>query len=245
MILLLTLVAWADPWVVAHRGGTGLGPENRLQTFAKALELGVDALELDIHQSSDGGLVVIHDLTLDRTFGVSGRVDRMTLKQLKALGVPTLQQVVDLVGGRAALVVEIKQPKDGTHHQGIEKRLIALLKKNDILESTVVISFYADSLKVLHKLEPALATGYLFGGTALRPNELKRELGVSYAGPHYKLATAEYIRECHQAGLKVSTWTVNDTGAMRALVSSGVDCITTNHPDQLLKLLRPEPAQTR
>ena len=121
LFLLLAVAALARPWVVAHRGGSALGPENSLELFQKALELGVDAIELDIHQSADGHLMVIHDISLKRTHGVDKRVDELDLAALQGYGVPTLQEAIDLVDGRCVLVVEVKHPK-GSRHQGIERR---------------------------------------------------------------------------------------------------------------------------
>jgi glycerophosphoryl diester phosphodiesterase len=241
-LLLLSSSVWAKPWVVAHRGGVGLGPENRLQTFEKAVALGVDAIELDIHQSQDGHLMVIHDNTLDRTFGRPGRVDRMTLVELREVGVPTLQDAIDTVAGRCRLVVEIKQPGDGTYHEGIESRLLEMLKKNKLVESSVVISFYPNSLRALRKLDPTVTTGFLYSHPAVTLKKVKEELGVQYIGPHFLLANKALIEQAHSLQLKVSTWTVNEPAAMRQLIESKCDAITTNYPDKLLKELEAVPS---
>ena len=109
IILALCLLSSAssEPLVVAHRGGRNIGPENRLSTITKAIELGVDAIEVDIHQSRDGHLIVAHDLTLDRCFGVAGQINLMTVDELRALGAPTLQEVAQLVDGRCRLVLSL------------------------------------------------------------------------------------------------------------------------------------------
>ena len=231
--------AWATPWVVAHRGGPVLGPENRLETFRKAIDLGVDAIEFDIQQSRDGHLVVLHDITLARTFGHLGRVDQMTLAELQKLGVPTLNQTLKLARRRCRLLVEIKQPPD-SRHKGIENRLMRSLREHKMVDDVVVISFDAESLRRLHKLEPRLATGYLTVQPTRR--EVARELGVTYLAPHFSGIDATFVQEAHAAGFKVGVWTVNDPAALKAMIDAGCDAITTDRPDLLREILGRAPA---
>jgi glycerophosphoryl diester phosphodiesterase len=217
-----------------------LGPENRLETFRKAIDLGVDAIEFDIHQSRDGHLVVLHDITLARTYdGHVGRVDQMTLAELQKLGVPTLNRTLKLARGRCRLLVEIKQPPD-SRHRGIENRLMQSLREHKMVDDVVVISFDAESLRRMHKLEPRLATGYL----TARPTrqEVARELGVTYLAPHFSGIDATFVHQAHAAGFKVGVWTVNDPAALRAMVDAGCDAITTDRPDLLLEALGRVPA---
>jgi glycerophosphoryl diester phosphodiesterase len=218
--------------VVAHRGGSALGAENSLKLFDKAASLGVDAIELDIHQSLDGHLMVLHDISLKRTHGVPKRVDQLPMKELVELGVPTLQQAIDTVDGRCVLVVEVKHPKK-SRHQGIERRLVQLLEENDLLDSALVISFDSLTVQRLHALEPNLKTGFLFRLPQKSLADIKKELGVSYVCPHYVLATPGFIQEAHSLGLKVNTWTVNEKSVMESLVKSDCDAITSDHPDVL------------
>lgn len=224
----------AQPWVVAHRGGVRLGAENTLQTFARAREVGVDAIELDIHQSRDGALVVIHDETLDRTYAVPGRVGEMTLRELREIGVPTLGEAA-AVAGDCRLFVEIKHPK-GTRYEGIEERLLEVLREHDLLDSAVVISFDATSLKRLRELEPGLATAYLTG-KYVEPARVKAEIGATYYSPHYSKVDEALCAQLREAGLKLSVWTVNDVEAMRAMLKlPGCDAITTDDPARLLEI---------
>ena len=238
LFITLSTTAWAKPWVVAHRGGTALGPENRLQTFQAAVKLGVDALELDIHQSQDGHLVVIHDRSLKRTFGIDKLVDQMTLAELQAVGVPTLQQVVDIASGHCGLVIEVKQPKDGTRHRGIERRVVDFLARNRLTEETIIISFYRDSLVRFHHLEPKLQLGFLFGRPIWSLSQAKSEMGLSYLGPYHKLVTPNFVKKAQKLGLKVNPWTVNEVAQMKKLSELGVDAMTTNHPAELQRLVR-------
>lgn len=231
LCLSLSTLTFARPLVVAHRGGKVLGPENTLATFEKAIALGVDAIELDIHKTSDDGLVVIHDVTLARTFaGHPGRVDQMTLEQAVAAGLPTLKQCLELCKGRCQVFVEIKHPH-GTRHEGIEPLLIQTLQASGMDDQVVVISFDPLSLRLLRELDEKLPLGYLTSGTD------KVEPAANYLSPHYSKIDRAYVEAAHARGLKVSTWTVNDPEAMKAILDLGCDAITTDDPAVLLEIL--------
>jgi glycerophosphoryl diester phosphodiesterase len=227
------------PLAIAHRGGVNIGPENRLVTIKRALVLGVDGVEVDIHQSADGHLMVLHDLTLDRCFGVPGRVDKMTRDELKAVGVPTLEDVVELVNGRCLIFIEIKQPKDGTRHLGFEKRLIDFLRERQLREQVVLISFYPDSIEKVEELAPEFVKGLLLSRHIGDLADYKERLGVEFIGPRYSLITPEVLQETRQLGLKLNPWTVNGPEDLRRFLDMGCAGITTNDPHLLVKLVRP------
>ena len=240
LALCLLSAASSKPLVVAHRGGRNIGSENRLSTITKAIELGVDAIEVDIHQSRDGHLIVAHDLNLDRCFGVAGQINLMTVDELRAIGVPTLQEVAQLVDGRCRLVIEIKHPKDGTRHVGIEKNLAELLSSQSLVESSLVISFYADSIRAFHAFAPKVDAGFLFSTFPRDLVTVKEELGVSYLGPRHSIVTKSFIEQAHRLGLKVNPWTVNGLDGLRRFIGMGCDAITTDDPHLLLGILSPK-----
>ena len=136
---------------VAHRGGAGLAPENTLAAFRAGLEQGADALELDVHLSRDGELVVIHDPILARTTNAAGEVGDMTFAELRQLDaaaryfgppvgrqlIPTLQEVVDLAKGRASLQIEIKVRSDGSRYPGIESKVVETLRQSGMVDDAV------------------------------------------------------------------------------------------------------------
>ncbi|MEW6284510.1 MAG: glycerophosphodiester phosphodiesterase [Candidatus Eremiobacterota bacterium] len=239
LMLLCPAVASARPWVVAHRGAPSLGPENALATFEKACDLGVDAIELDIHQSRDGGLLVIHDDTLDRTYGRPGKVGEMTKSELVEVGVPTLQQALQVIRRRCQVLVEIKHPGD-SRYQGIEERLLEVLRSEGRLQGVVVISFDSTSLRRLHELQPSLVTGWLVG-IPVDPSRARRELGITYLAPHFSLVDQRLVREVRASGLKLGVWTVNREADLRRMVELGCDAITTDEPRRLMELLGPRP----
>jgi glycerophosphoryl diester phosphodiesterase len=142
--------------IVGHRGAKGIAPENTLVGFQVALELGVDMIELDVHLSKDGELVVIHDPRLERTTDGRGLVSAYTLAELKELDaaarfegdtsygvqrIPTLEEVYALVQGRTRINVEIKRTADGERYPGIEGKVVESVRRNDALAYTIISSF--------------------------------------------------------------------------------------------------------
>ncbi|MBN9415394.1 hypothetical protein ABS71_18945 [bacterium SCN 62-11] len=224
------------PLVVAHRGETDHAKENSMEAFRQALAEGAGGVELDIHLTSDGDLAVIHDDTLDRTYGVPGVVREMTSEQLRAAGVPMLSDVLALPDCK--FIIEIKHPHGG-RHVGIEQILIDQLKNTDTENRAVVISFDETSLKTLHALDPELTTGYLYSGKELDPQQTKEELGVTYLGPHFSAVNEEYVEKAHDAGMKVNPWTVNDEKDLKHMLELGVDAITTDNAGDLSMLISP------
>ena len=190
---------------MAHRGGAGLAPENTLAAFRAGLEQAADALELDVHLSRDGELVVIHDAALARTTNEAGEVGEMTLAELRKLDasarlfgrpagrqiIPTLQEVVDLAKGRAALQIEIKVRANGARYPGIEAKVVDTLRHNGMLDSAVVLSFDFPTLEAVKALEKRLPTCALVSraylskvgkrGPAAVAEEIAR-VGAAYGG---------------------------------------------------------------
>lgn len=218
-------VVQAQPLVIAHRGETDHALENSLEAFKAAVDEGAGAVELDIHLTSDNKLVVIHDDTLDRTYGVPGNVSKMTSEQLRALGVPMLDEVLQLPAPK--FLIEIKEPHQG-RHVGIEQVLVDLLHRTGTEDRALVISFDEQALKTVHGLDPSLETGYLYGGKVVDPAQAKQDLGVTWLAPEMSLVNQEFVDKAHALGMKVDTWTVNDAQGLQRMSALGVDGITTD-----------------
>jgi glycerophosphoryl diester phosphodiesterase len=240
--LALTALAWSEPrkgpvkhWLVAHRGGAQLAPENTLAAFKQAIELGSDAYELDIHLTADKDLVVIHDDTLDRTSHKEGVVRQLTLAQLKQAdpSLPSLREALQMARGHCKVLVEIKHPGGGPRHEGIEGVLLRQLGEEKMLDQVVVISFDKESLR---QLRGKVTTGFLYGGS-VDIAAIQQELGVSFVCPHFRLATPALIEQAHDLGMRVNAWTVNEEVDMRRLLEAGCDALTTDRPDRLKLLL--------
>lgn len=245
---------------VAHRGGAGLAPENTLAAFRAALEQGADALELDVHLSRDGELVVIHDAAVARTTNAPGEVGELTLAELRLLDasaryfgppvdrqvIPTLQEVVDLARGRVSLQIEIKMRSDGSPYPDIESRVVETVRRNDLVDDTVILSLDFSTLKSVRLLEPRLKTcaliskGYLQQVGRRGPAAVAEEmsaLGVDSVGVEKTWLSQPLYRELRSRGLGVGVWTVNNAEEMRRFASMGVDFVTSDRPDLLRQAL--------
>jgi glycerophosphoryl diester phosphodiesterase len=230
--------------VIGHRGAMGCAPENTLASFEKGLELGADVLELDVHLSRDGHVVVIHDGDVSRTTDGTGRVGDMTLDQLKSLDagswfgasfrgqqVPTLKEVLDWARTRISLAIEIKG--DPTPDARLTQAVVTSVREAGMIGQVMLISFHHDTVKEAKALEPRLATGILFVGSLVDTVGAARAANADSVRPKWDCWTAEKVREVHSASLTASTWNADDEGLIEFLVGLGVDSIGANHPDRL------------
>lgn len=239
--------------VAAHRGGAALWPENSLLAFRNALGLGVDAVETDVHLTSDGEIVAIHDPTLNRTTTGRGAVSdlpaaEVTAARLKDRGrptdewVPTLSQLLDLLApGRAQLLLEIKVAAHGRRYPGIEEKTLALLRDRRMAERTLVMAFEPETVQRVRELDPAIRTVLLVGRGSGARRGVRRAtgLGASAVGYDFRALDAELVAAARTAGLTVAAWTVNEEADIRRVIGLGVDVVISDRPDLALRLVRP------
>lgn len=228
---------------IAHRGASGKFPENTLAAFAAALEAGADMCELDVQLTRDGVAVVMHDETVDRTTDGRGAVACLTLAEIRSLDagirfgrdaagerVPTLEEVIELLGGRCALNVEIKDASAVAES-------CRLLRKNDLLQSAIVSSFAHPALTAARELSAEVRLGVLADREPQRMLDMAVAIGAVAVHPRFDLASAEICRQARHLGLRVYAWTVDDPAMMRELAGRGVDGIMTNFPERLAALV--------
>ncbi len=237
-----------NSWIrIAHRGASGNAPENTLAAFKKAIEIGVDAVELDLHGSADGEVVVIHDASLDRTTDYSGPVNQTaleTIKQADAGGwfapefagepVPTLAEALECIGKETIALLEIKDPL-------IAEAVVAKVHETQSLDLTVIISFHTSVLQTVRALAPRIPTGWLIGSpnNHASPEQLCQqlgELGSPLLNVNHQLITAEFAYEVRRRGIALWCWTVDDIVRMREMKAFGVQGITSNYPDRFVKV---------
>jgi len=242
---------------IAHRGASAAAPPNTLAAFKKAIELGADGIEFDVHFSADGVPVVIHDFTVDATTDGSGRVADLTLAQLKQLDagtrfdpaftgerIPTLDEVLEAVrgrrgwGGELLLNVELKTTSPGDN--GLERAVITLVEQHSLSRRVLFSSFNPFSLRRAKRIAPHIPAGLLYDQGLSLP--LRRAWLAFLAPhearhPHYKMVDARYMAWARRRGYRVNTWTVDDPAEMRRLVGLGVNGIITNVPDVLRSVL--------
>ncbi len=214
---------------IAHRGASAYEPENTLRSFERAIEMKADMIELDVRQSIDGHLVVMHDGTVDRTTDSTGPVSLKTLAELKELNagkgerIPTLNEVVELGRGRAKFVIELKE-------NGAEDKVVDLIRKNKLIDEVFIVSFKANRLKMIKELEPKLKTGLILFAS-LDPIRLAKNCGADVVAPFRWFITKGLIERAKANGLHTFTWTVDETSKAQVLKEKGVSGIVTNKPD--------------
>lgn len=249
--------------VFAHRGGGGLIPENTLEAFVYSAKMGADVLELDIHGTADGALVVLHDSSVDRTTDGRGKISEMTLEAVKNLDagyhfstdngqtfpfrnrkvtVPTLAEIFDALPEMTFNI----EPKQAT--PSIIKPLCDLIRARQMTNKVIVGSFRQNVIDEFRRECPEAAT-------SASPSEVtqfltlsKTGLSESYTPPMQALqipenlgalsvVTKKIVENAHRKNLKVHVWTINETADMQRLIDVGVDGIMTDYPDRLLDLL--------
>jgi glycerophosphoryl diester phosphodiesterase len=244
-----------EPLIIAHRGASADAPENTLAAFKLGWEQGADAVELDIHQSSDGKIVVIHDATTKRTAGLEGEISKLTLKEIKALEVgswkgptwkgkpiPTLAEALKIIPAGKKLVIEIKC--SAAVLPELQRDLLASGKKS---EDLIIIAFAYETIRESQRLFPSIIHLWLVSGgvdrktgKAPEPAEViakAKASGVRGINVNPKFAP-EIIAQCKAADLECYVWTVNDAAEARRWAAAGVHGITTDKPLWIREQLR-------
>jgi glycerophosphoryl diester phosphodiesterase len=229
---------------VGHRGAAAHAPENTLASFRRAVALGAQAVELDVHRSQDGRLVVIHDETIDRTTDGTGRVADLTLAQLRRYDagswkgrefagerMPTLEEVAAALPPEILLFVELKA---GSHrYPGIEEDLARLLRQRDLERRVRVSSFDHKALARLRQLLPNVGLGALFSALLVDPVAVAQSCGASAIHPNFHYLDADLVAQAHRASLEVHAWTVNDPRDIVVVGAMGVDGMISDFPERL------------
>jgi glycerophosphoryl diester phosphodiesterase len=222
--------------IMGHRGAAALEPENTLRSISRALEIGVDAVEIDVHLTRDHELVVIHDETVDRTTNGKGAVSMYDLSVLRALDagkgekVPTLQEVIDMVRGKVMLVIELKAPD--TYGPVVDA-----ITKNDFFKESCVISFWHDMVRDAKELDQRVQTGVLFVGCPV-DTAVALHAGADAVVMRYSFVHKKFVEKAHRDGLKVLIWNIDDPERLPPYVAMGVDGIASNDPRVLVDYFR-------
>jgi glycerophosphoryl diester phosphodiesterase len=235
------------PWVIAHRGASGHAPENTLAAFERAVALGAGFIETDLHLTRDARFVAIHDPTLERTTNGTGKVQDLTLAEIRKLDagmwfdrefmgqkVPTLEEIIEFAAKHDVIFyLELKyEAAWGMHHS-----LLGALQKSDGAARSIIISSNESTLAALRQVDPSAMMGLIFEETSQDYAKAGIELGVRQLCPQYRLVTSEMVEQAHRLDLQVATWTVDDAAVMRAMIAAKADGIMTNFPDRLQAIL--------
>jgi len=233
--------------VVAHRGDSANYPENTLLAFRKALEIGVEMIEFDVHLTADDALVLIHDSAVDRTTDGTGSVRELSLAQIKALDtgvgkyqrsagerIPTLEEALAEIPMTVRLNVHLKA-YDATRDI-LTRKAIDAIKSARRTEAAFIASD-VETVKVVHKVAPALETCSLTRPAGLEYVEESRRLGCRILQPGHAGVSRELVEAAHRDGMEVNVFYADDEAEMRRLIAMGVDGILTNCPARLRALV--------
>lgn len=258
IIPFLIQVVSAQPIIIAHRGAMGYAPENTISAFKMAIELGADALELDLRQTKDSIPVALHDATVDKSTNGKGSVSNFNFKDLQKLDagswfdkkfsgekIPSLQEVINVLNDSTILIIELKGGNET--YPGIEERVVSVVKENEIESRTILKSFDPNVLRRLREIEPNIPLCYVYA-FRIPWLGLLIDSGISfgsiynidaeYLQPHRFFLSESFVKDAQSKGFKIISWGVNSTEAIIESLDYDVDGIETDYPDLVLEQMK-------
>jgi glycerophosphoryl diester phosphodiesterase len=247
--------------IIAHKGASGLAPENTIASFQKALDLGVDMVELDVRQTKDEEIIVFHDQFLDRTTNGTGDIHNYTLEELQQFDagswydpkfsdqkIPTLKEVLDLINGQCKVLIEIKH-MDHPHYHDFSDKLVDIVREEKNGFDWIILQSYEDKyLEEAHAYDERILTKKMLIGedsapliafyieTRMHLGRAEQEGDLMALNPEYTTLSPRRVFRMHARGYKVYTYSVNEREDMIKMLNMGVDGIITDYPDRLIKI---------
>lgn len=235
--------------IFAHRGFSGYYPENTMLAFKKAIEIGVDGIELDVQLTKDNTVVIIHDETIDRTTNGNGLVNSYTYDELKKFDasfnfnnfgfnrIPTLEEYFLLVKD-LDIITNIELKTSVYQYLGIEDSVLELIKKYNLEDKVIISSFNHFSILRMKKLAPQIKCGFLSEDWIIDAGKYTFSHQIECYHPRFNNLIPEVIEELKKFNIEINTWTVNDERDMLYLKEKGIDSIITNFPDMAKNLFK-------
>ena len=238
-----------DFMIIAHRGASGSAPENTIPAIIKGIKDGANYIEIDVHQTLDNKIIVIHDYSVDRTTNGEGDIRNLKYSEIKQLDagkwfsdefestkVPLLEEVIELIPDTVKLIIEVKG--DSSEYPGIENNIVNIVKESNSENKVILKSFDEDVLAKFKSLAPEIPRllVYVFGFCVM-------ETDVQYLQHYEMFLTEGFVNSAHEEGYKIIAWGVQSKSNMEQVLSYGVDGIETDHPDLLVKLLKEKAIQ--
>lgn len=239
------------PQIIAHRGFSAQAPENTLAAFTRAIAARADGIELDVHLSRDGRLVVCHDPTLERTTNGEGPIAAHTWEALRRLDagswfsrefagepLPSLEEVAALVAeGSWTGILNVELATMVAPYEGIEAAVVRLLREHDLVGRAVISSFNHTSLVEVRRLDGEVATACLLAARLLHAPRYVQELGCRAVHAHALSLTPEYVASFHAAGIAVRAWGADSPALLRRAQAAGADGVIVDDPDEARRVL--------
>ena len=219
---------------IGHRGAKGYITENTLESFSKAIEVGANAIELDVRRSKDAQLIISHDDNLKKVFGKDVLVSESTLQELKQLTgnmIVTLEEALRFIGGKVEkILIELKET-------GYEESVLDLITKEHLRERVIVVSFLEEALARVRDLDETIETGLIYTKPK-KPIETALRLNAQYLVALYRFVHRKNVAKAHKSNLKVIVWTINTKKEAEEYVAKDVDGIASDKPDILRHIAR-------
>ena len=237
MTLAMTSCTTSNPLVIGHRGARGHVAENTLASVNKALELGVDGIEIDVFLCASGELVVFHDKTLEKLTDAEGYIEDLSLDSIKKITVlgrepiPTLNEVLDLTAGKTVLNIELKGARTAAPTAAL---LDAYFKAGALKPEEVFISsFDWTELELFYKATQEVAIAVLTEDDPIDAIPTAQKINAFAINPNFRSLNEKNVRKIHTAGLKIYPWTINESADIEEMKRLGVDAIITDFPERV------------
>ena len=229
------------PLIIGHRGAKGHIAENTLESIEKAMELGVDGIEIDIFKCKSGELVVFHDKTLNRLTDAEGLIESMDIDSIRKIKIfnrykiPTLIEVLDLIDGKVFLNIELKGSETAFLTNQIIKNYLD--KGNWTIEKFIISSFNWKELEIFYENNKQVPIAVLTDADPLDALPVARKLKAKAINPNYKSLNSKNVKKIHEAGYKIYPYTVNKKENISKVISLNVDGIITDFPERVQELI--------
>jgi glycerophosphoryl diester phosphodiesterase len=230
--------------ITAHRGASGYAPENTIASINKAIEFNADIIEIDVHETKDGEIVLHHDFTLKRTAKIQKLIANLTMKELSGLDVgswfsnkfigekiPSLNQTLDLINGKALLNIELKS---GIHQQRLAEKVTSVIMDRELFTDCFVTSFDFTLIEKVKSISSKIKTGYIFSiFNNINPKTIEK---VDILSVNHRFLSKRLIKFAEGKKKEIHVWTVNKEKEIIRSINLGVDSIITNFPDNAVKI---------
>ncbi|MBD3890228.1 glycerophosphodiester phosphodiesterase [Olleya marilimosa] len=220
-----------------HRGAKGYVTENTLASIQKAMDLGVDGIEIDVHVCKTGELIVFHDFTLDRITNGTGEIGKFSLSEIKQLkveklySIPTLTEVLDVINNTIIINIELKGENTAKPTCAIIQDYIET--KNWTMDNFIVSSFQEKELVDVFNHNPKIPLGVLTKASVNQALVLAKKINAKAIHPNLALLSKDNVKQAQEADYKVNVWTVNTKQAIERMKRYNVDAIISDFPDRL------------
>ncbi len=238
-VIMLACTPPKTPLVIGHRGAKGHLAENTLPSISKAIELGVDGVEIDVFQCASGELVVFHDKTLEKLTNATGYIEALDLDSIQRIevlngfSIPTLGEVLDLIKGRIFLNIELKGSQTALKTDKLLKTYFKLEAWSP--DKILISSFNWQELKIFRKVNREISIAILTEDDPLDAIPIGLELNAVAINPNYESLNSENVSKINKAGFKIYPWTVNTPEDINRMIIYGVEGIITDFPERIRK----------